>query len=215
MASGSLYCSRGPFTSAYQKTSAPTSSSKATLEEGVGSFKFRTLKGLSRVRALVPQQGQERPGRPWEAPCLSVEGLRPGKTFVAESSAPGPAAARRKASPFSALPRFSSGRTSTWPSSLILLLLGGVFSHREEASRPQARCPRLGRAGSPLSPNITARSTLPRFASREKCVPSRLPYARRGGDRTIVLLPGGETLTCGVLLSCWYSASRETKRSDY
>lgn len=99
MASGSLYCSRGPFTSAYQKTSAPTSSSKATLEEGVGSFKFRTLKGLStesehsyrsRVRSALGAPGrlraslwrgcdQERPS--WLSPPL------PGRQQLAERPA--------------------------------------------------------------------------------------------------------------------------------
>lgn len=116
MASGSLYSSQGPFTSAYQKTSAPTSSSKATLEEGVGSFKFGTLKGLStESRPSYRSRVRSALGAPGRLRASLLEGLRPGKTFVAESSAPGPAAARRKASPSSALPRLSSGRTSTWP----------------------------------------------------------------------------------------------------
>lgn len=34
-------------------------------------------------------------------------------------------------------------------------------------------------------------SSPPRFASLEKCVPSRLPYAWRGGDHTTVLPAGG------------------------
>lgn len=49
----------------------------------------------------------------------------------------------------------------------------------------------LGDSGKPLSPNPKVRSPPLRFASPEKCVPSRLPYARRGGDRTIVPPAGG------------------------
>lgn len=49
----------------------------------------------------------------------------------------------------------------------------------------------LGDPGKPLSPNPEVRSPPLRFASPEKCVPSRLPYARRGGDRTIVPPAGG------------------------
>lgn len=54
--------------------------------------------------------------------------------------------------------------------------------------------PRLsGEPGRPPPQNTTprVRSPPPRFASREKCVPSRLPYAGRGGDRTIVTTAGG------------------------
>lgn len=97
-----------------------------------------------------------------------------------------------EASPPSPLPRLSSERISRWLRFFTSCCSPeGLFSWRE---RPRIALHLSGDPGRPPSPNTTpdVRSPPPRFASRGKCVPFRLPYAGRGGDRTIVPTAAGE-----------------------